>query len=204
MMIRLDCWLLFAASGYRLAPLRGILPRHGDRRRPLEKTYRQQKVVYDVSVKTVAQLEQCAGSGQLSFHRSNDADPFDSKIVIVLHGDEIGFFAIRNFEKYKDLMTRAQSLTVGGIIDIRMCQVSARRRGFEAPDIHGFVTMVPMADAEISDLQKQGFAYMQYTGYHRGMGRTRMHALARHGFSSYFRSSPFPCPGSQWTLFAAP
>ena len=58
-------------------------------------------------------------------------------------------------------MLRAKSLTVGGIIDIRMCRVSARRRGFEPADIHGFITMVPMADAEIIDLQKQGFAYMQ-------------------------------------------
>jgi len=79
----------------------------------------------------------------------------------VLHGDEIGFFAIRNYAKYRDLMLRAQSLTVGGIIDIRMCKVAARRRGFEPSDIHGFVAMVPMADAEIIDLQKQGFAYMQ-------------------------------------------
>ena len=71
------------------------------------------------------------------------------KIVIVLHGDEIGFFATRNYAKYKDLMARAQSLTVGGIIDIRMCRVAARRRGLEPQDIHGFVTMVPMADAEI-------------------------------------------------------
>jgi intracellular sulfur oxidation DsrE/DsrF family protein len=58
-------------------------------------------------------------------------------------------------------MKRAQSLTVGGIIDIRVCRVAARRRGFEPADIHGFVRVVPMADAEIIDLQKQGFAYMQ-------------------------------------------
>jgi intracellular sulfur oxidation DsrE/DsrF family protein len=126
----------------------------------VEKTYSKQKVVYDVSVKTVAQLENVLDRAS---HLSvlNDADPFDSKIVIVLHGDEIGFFAIGNFAKYRDLMTRAQSLTVGGTIDIRMCRIAARRRGFDARDIHGFVTMVPMADAEIIDLQKQGFAYMQ-------------------------------------------
>ena len=126
----------------------------------VEKTYSKQKVVYDVSVKTVAQLENVLDRAS---HLSvlNDADPFDSKIVIVLHGDEIGFFAIANFAKYRDLMTRAQSLTVGGTIDIRMCRIAARRRGFDARDIHGFVTMVPMADAEIVDLQKQGFAYMQ-------------------------------------------
>jgi uncharacterized protein len=124
------------------------------------KTYGKQKVVYDVAVKTVAQLENVLDRASY-LSALNDADPFDSKIVIVLHGDEIGFFAIRNFAKYRELMVRAQSLTVGGIIDIRMCRVAAHRRGFEPPDIHGFVTMVPMADAEIIDLQKQGFAYMQ-------------------------------------------
>lgn len=124
------------------------------------KTYSQQKVVYDVSVKTVEQLENVLDRASF-LSILNDADPFDSKIVIVLHGDEIGFFAVRNFPKHRELMARAQSLTVGGIIDIRMCRVAARRRGFEAQDIHGFVNIVPMADAEIIDLQKQGFAYMQ-------------------------------------------
>jgi intracellular sulfur oxidation DsrE/DsrF family protein len=127
--------------------------------RIIEKTYSKQKVVYDVAVKTVAQLENVLDRASY-LSALNDADPFDSKIVIVLHGDEIAFFAVRNFEKYRQLMVRAQSLTVGGIIDIRMCRVSAHRRGFEPADIHGFVTMVPMADAEIIDLQKQGFAYM--------------------------------------------
>lgn len=126
----------------------------------VEKTYSKQKVVYDVSVKTVAQLENVLDRASY-LSALNDADPFDSKIVIVLHGDEIGFFAIRNYAKYRELMVRAQSLTVGGIIDIRMCGVAAHRRDFEPSDIHGFVTMVPMADAEIIELQKQGFAYMQ-------------------------------------------
>jgi len=126
----------------------------------VEKTYSKQKVVYDVAVKTVAQLENVLDRASY-LSALNDADPFDSKIVIVLHGDEIGFFATRNYAKYRDLMARAQSLTVGGIIDIRVCRVAAHRRGFEPPDIHGFVTMVPMADAEIIELQKQGFAYMQ-------------------------------------------
>ena len=126
----------------------------------VEKTYSKQKVVYDVSVKTLAQLENVLDRASY-LSALNDADPFDSKIVIVLHGDEIAFFAVRNHAKYRELMVRAQSLTVGGIVDIRMCRVAARRRGFEPADIHGFVTVVPMADAEIIDLQKQGFAYMQ-------------------------------------------
>ena len=149
----LPLWLPAAAAS-------GETPSPWGPAKVVEKAYSKQKVVYDVSVKTVAQLENVLDRASY-LSALNDADPFDSKIVIVLHGDEIAFFATRNYEKYRELMVRAQSLTVGGIVDIRMCRVSAHRRGFEPQDIHGFVTMVPMADAEIIDLQKQGFAYMQ-------------------------------------------
>jgi intracellular sulfur oxidation DsrE/DsrF family protein len=126
----------------------------------LEKSYSKQKVVYDVSVKSVEEMANVLDrASYLSI--LNDADPFDSKIVIVLHGDEIGFFAIRNHDRHRELMTRAQSLTVGGVVDIRMCRAAAKRRGYEPADIHGFVTIVPMADAEIVQLQQEGYAYMQ-------------------------------------------
>ncbi|MES1998937.1 MAG: hypothetical protein V4446_06465 [Pseudomonadota bacterium] len=38
---------------------------------------------------------------------------------------------------------------------------TAKGHGFEPADIHGFVTMVPMADAEIIRLQQAGYAYMR-------------------------------------------
>ena len=126
----------------------------------IEKEYSKQKVVYDVAAKDVAALTSVLDRAS---HVSllNGADPFDNKIVIVLHGNEIPFFAIKHFAKYKDLMTRAQSLSVGGIIEFRMCRLAAQGQGFKAADIHGFVTMVPMADAEIIDLQSKGYAYMR-------------------------------------------
>ena len=135
------------------------LPAWG-RAKVVEKTYSKQKVVYDVAVKTLSELESVLDRASY-LSALNEADPFDSKIVIVLHGDEIGLFALANYARHAALMKRAQSLTVGGIIDIRMCRVAAKRRGFEPADIHGFVTIVPMADAEIIELQGQGFAYMQ-------------------------------------------
>ncbi len=125
-----------------------------------EKEYSKQKVVYDVAVSNVAALTSVLDRAS---HVSllNGADPFDNKIVIVLHGNEIPFFAIKNFAKYKDLMARAQSLSVGGIIEFRMCRIAAQGQGFKPKDIHGFITMVPMADTEIIDLQSNGYAYMR-------------------------------------------
>ena len=126
----------------------------------LDIEYSKQKVVYDTAVDTVAALTSVLDrASYLSV--LNGADPFDNKIVIVLHGHEIDYFATKNYPKHKALMERAQSLTVGGIIEFRMCRVAAEGRGFQPKDIHGFVSMVPMGDAEIVRLQHEGYAYMR-------------------------------------------
>ena len=123
--------------------------------------YQPQKVVYDVAVQDVEAFERLLDRVSL-LNNLYAADPFQSSIVLVLHGNEIPFFAVKNFEKYRELMTRAQSLTVGETIEFRMCGAAARQRGLEAEDIHGFVIVVPMADAEIVRLQQEdGYAYMR-------------------------------------------
>ncbi len=126
----------------------------------IEQEYSKQKVVYDASVSTVEAMTSILDRASY-LSALNGADPFDSKIVIVLHGNEIPFFAIKNYEKFKTIMDRAQSLTVGGTIEFRMCKIAARGKGFGAEDIHGFVSLVPMGDAEIIKLQQDGFAYMR-------------------------------------------
>ncbi len=126
----------------------------------IDKEYSKQRVVYDVAVDSVQKLDRMLDRvSYLSL--INGADPFDNKIVIVLHGNEIPFFAIKHHAKYKALMQRAQSLSLDGIIEFRMCRVAARGHGLQPEDIHGFVSIVPMADAEIIELQRQGFAYIR-------------------------------------------
>lgn len=122
--------------------------------------YKEQKVVYDAAVNSVTALTSILDRASY-LSALNGADPFETKIVILLHGNEIPFFAIKNYAKYKDLMIRAQSLSVGGIIEFRMCRIAAKNHGFEPKDIHGFVSMVPMGDAEIVRLQQEGYAYMR-------------------------------------------
>lgn len=130
------------------------------RARSMEMSYFGQKVVYDVAVGTEAALRSVISRAQL-LADLNGSDPFDSKVVIVLHGDEIPFFAVKNYARYKELMQRAQSATLSGVIEFRMCRPAASGHGLEPKDIHGFVTMVPMADAEIVRLQQEGYAYMR-------------------------------------------
>ncbi len=123
--------------------------------------YSPQKVLYDVSAANIDSFRHVLD--RVSYlNNLYHADPFDASIVMVLHGDEIPFFAIANYDKYKDLMERARSLTVAGPIEFRMCRVAAEGHGFKPEDIHGFVKVVPMADAEIIRLQQEeGYAYMR-------------------------------------------
>ena len=123
--------------------------------------YAPQKVLYDVTSgdgEFISQvLDRVSYLSQLY-----DADPFAGSIVVIIHGDAIKHFAIENYRKNEKLMKRAQSLTVGNIIEFRLCRAAARLQGYGPEDIHGFVTLVPMADAEIVRLQQEeGYAYMK-------------------------------------------
>lgn len=123
--------------------------------------YKPQKVVYDVHVKTVKEVESVLDRASY-LSTITGADPFDQSIVLVLHGTELSFFAIEHYEKHKELMHRAQSLVESEALTIKMCKIAAQGQGFSPEDIHGFVEMVPMGDAEIIRLQyEDGYAYMQ-------------------------------------------
>ena len=127
----------------------------------IDKEYAPQKVVYDVAHSNLRSFELVLDRASY-LSKLYKADPFDASIVLVLHGDEINYFAIKNYPKYKELMHRAQSLTVGNVIKIKMCEIAAKGHGYDPKDIHGFVELVPMADAEIIQLQKEeGYAYMR-------------------------------------------
>ncbi|MHB1331721.1 MAG: DsrE family protein [Sulfuriferula sp.] len=127
----------------------------------IQQEYSKQKVVYDITSGSLANLASVLDRASY-LSQLNGADPFDTKIIIMLHGDAIPFFATANFDKHKDIISRAQSLSVADVVEFRLCKASASLQGFTAKDIHGFIKLVPMADAEIVRLQQEeGFAYMR-------------------------------------------
>jgi intracellular sulfur oxidation DsrE/DsrF family protein len=128
---------------------------------PQKADYQPQKVVYDVAAADVEAFSRVLDRASY-LNNLYQADPFRASIVLVMHGDEIPFFAVDKYPEYRELMRRAQSLTVAGPVEFRMCQVAARGHGLEPEDIHGFVQVVPMADAEIVKLQQEeSYVYMR-------------------------------------------
>jgi hypothetical protein len=129
--------------------------------RVTETEYKPQKVVYDVNADTVELFEGVLSRASY-LSTITGADPFDQSIVLVLHGPEIALFGIKNHGKHKELMQRAHSLVDSEVLTIRMCKVAAEAMGYQPEDIHGFVDIIPMGDAEIIRLQnEEDHAYMQ-------------------------------------------
>ena len=127
----------------------------------LDIDYKPPKVVYDVAVSSVGKVNGVLDRASY-LSTLTGADPFESSIILVLHGNEIEYFARKNEQKYHELMVRAKSLVDSEALKIRMCRIAAKGHGFEPEDIQGFVEMVPMGDAEIVRLQtEEGHAYMR-------------------------------------------
>lgn len=125
-----------------------------------ELAYAPTKVVYDVFSGSESKLANIIDRVSM-LQNLYGVNPFDASIVVVIHGDAIPIFATRNLDKYENLMRRVHSLTLSEVIEFRLCGASAKVRGYNAQDFHGFVSVVPMADAEIVRLQHDGYAYMQ-------------------------------------------
>ena len=132
------------------------------RAKEAHRSYKPEKVVFDVTTGDEKALSNILDRVAL-LDRLYGADPFSESIVIVLHGNSIPYFAVKNFSRYRELVTRAESLTLTDTIHFRLCQAAAKARyGLRPQDIHGFIKMVPMADAEIIRLQREeGYAYMR-------------------------------------------
>ena len=76
--------------------------------------------------------------------------------VIVLHGAEIHAFAKENCEKYQAVIDNLAALSKEGV-EFRMCNNAMHAAGFQAEEIHGFITVIPAGYAEIIYLQKKGY-----------------------------------------------
>lgn len=124
-------------------------------------TYKPQKVLYDLTSGDENKINNILDRASL-LNKLYNNDPFDASIVIIIHGQAIPLFTKALFEKHRNTMQRVHNLALSSRIEYRMCQASAKIQGFKPSDIHGFVKMVPMADAEIVKLQnEEGYAYIR-------------------------------------------
>ncbi|MEN8108867.1 MAG: DsrE family protein [Pseudomonadota bacterium] len=114
--------------------------------------------VLGISVHTVEEMELLLGRAEELARRPRPAGREDN-IVLVLHGPEVEFFTIPNYEKYKDIVDRAAKLDAFEVVDVKICQTMMGSYGITPDDIPAFIEQVPYGPAEVERLVREGYVY---------------------------------------------
>ena len=116
------------------------------------------RAVLDITVHTIEELRVVfdrAGQLAMAPRPGEEAD----SVVLVLHGPEVEFFAISNYEKYRDIVDKAARLDAFEVVDVRICETMMSEYGLGPDDIPSFIEPVPFGPGEVERLQREGYAY---------------------------------------------
>lgn len=114
------------------------------------------RAVLDISVHTLEGL-------QVLFDRAEQlatgpqAANENASVVLILHGPEVEFFSIRNYDRYRDIVDQAARLDAFDIVDVKICQTMLGVAGVDRADIPAFIEQVPLGSAEVNRLVEEGY-----------------------------------------------
>ena len=114
------------------------------------------RAVLDISVHTLEGLRVLLDRAEELAMRPQ-AQGREASVVLVLHGPEVEFFSIRNYEKYKDIVDQAARLDAFDVVDVKICQTMLDMQGVERDDIPAFIEQVPLGPDEVERLRQQGY-----------------------------------------------
>lgn len=80
-------------------------------------------------------------------------------VVVVTHGPEMRAFAKENYEKYQGIVDKMAELAKDGVA-FKLCNNAMKAAGYNAEDMHGFITVVPAGFPEIAYWQGKGYRYI--------------------------------------------
>ena len=117
-----------------------------------------QDTVLDVSVHSLEELQVLLDRAEeLALRPQPQGKKAD--IVLVLHGPEVEFFAISNYQRYKDIVDKAARLDAFDVVDVKICQSMMENLGVERDDIPAFIEQVPYGPGEVERLVREGYVY---------------------------------------------
>lgn len=114
--------------------------------------------VFDISVHSIEELEVLFERAEEIARRPRPVGDGDS-IVLVLHGPEVEFFAISNYDRYRGIVDRAARLDAFQVVDVKICQTMMDRYDIGRDDIPAFIEQVPDGAAEVERLTREGYIY---------------------------------------------
>lgn len=116
------------------------------------------KAVLDITVHTVDELKVLLDRAEKLALAPQPPDS-EASVVLVLHGPEVEFFSINNYDKYKDIVDQAARLDAFNVVDVKICQTMMEISGIPRDDIPAFIEQVPLGSVEVERLVREGYVY---------------------------------------------
>jgi uncharacterized protein len=117
------------------------------------------RYMFNITLHTTEEIDSLLSRAE-QLTKTKHPDASESGIALVLHGPEIAIFTTKNYNRYKNLVDKAERLDADGVIEIKMCQTAMRELGIKEQEIPGFVEFVPFGPDEVERLKHQGYVYL--------------------------------------------
>ena len=116
------------------------------------------KAVLDITVHTIDELKVLFDRAE-QLALAPQPPGGEASVVLVLHGPEVEFFSISNYDRYKDIVDQAARLDAFDVVDVKICQTMMEIRGIPRDDIPAFIEQVPQGPEEVERLVREGYVY---------------------------------------------
>lgn len=81
------------------------------------------------------------------------------EIVMILHGPDIGWFTLDNYDDNKDLVDLAKKLDAFDIIDLKVCETTMKSMSIGRNQLPSFIESIPYAPDELNRLTREGYTH---------------------------------------------
>ena len=116
------------------------------------------KAVLDITVHTIDELKVLLDRAEeLAMVPQPPGE--EASVILVLHGPEVEFFSISNYDRYKDIVDQAARLDAFDVVDVKICQTMMEIKGIPRADIPSFIEQVPQGPVEVERLVREGYVY---------------------------------------------
>jgi uncharacterized protein len=82
------------------------------------------------------------------------------EIVMILHGPDIGWFTLDNYNDNRELVDLAKKLDTFDVIDLKVCETAMEDLEIDRQQIPLFIESVPYAPDELNRLSQEGYIHL--------------------------------------------
>lgn len=122
-------------------------------------TIGNKRYLYDISEHSIEELQSLLQRAE-EITQAGTEDLEDLEIVMILHGPDINWFTLDNYNENKELVDLAMRLDTFDIIDLKVCETAMEELEIDRNQIPTFIEPIPYAPNEIKRLSDDGYTHL--------------------------------------------